>query len=202
MNIKARKKGLESGAYAPILDKKMTWVTMKLYLCVPVLALLVFGGLTVSHTASAQDAKSLLSLDKKEPLPVPRFASLGSGEVNLRAGPGLRYPVRWVISKEGLPVEIIREFDTWREVRDHEGDEGWVHQSMLSGRRTVIITEGTLTLMREPDESSLPVAKIEPQVLMRISKCDRMWCMLEVAGYKGYARQDRLWGVYPQEKID
>ena len=51
-------------------------------------------------------------------LPLPRFVSLRSAEVNMRAGPSVRYPVEWVYRRAGLPVEVIAEFDTWRKVRD------------------------------------------------------------------------------------
>src|SRR5690606_37820396 len=71
-------------------------------------------------------------------LPLPRFASLKSGRVNLRIGPGLKYPVEWLYLKSGVPMEIIQEYDNWRRVRDSEGAEGWVNQSLLSGRRTAI----------------------------------------------------------------
>jgi SH3-like domain-containing protein len=71
-------------------------------------------------------------------LPVPRFVSLGADRVNLRFGPGKEYPISWVLAREGLPVEIIGEFDTWRKVRLHDGDEGWVHSSLLSSRRTIM----------------------------------------------------------------
>ncbi len=68
--------------------------------------------------------------------PLPRFASLRSEPINVRKGPGIRYEVAWVFVKEGLPVEIIQEFDTWRKIRDLDGQEGWIHQNLLSGRRT------------------------------------------------------------------
>src|SRR5919106_133867 len=72
-------------------------------------------------------------------LPLPRFVSLGSDEVNLRFGPGETYPIAWILTREGLPVEIVEEFDTWRKVRLHDGDFGWIHGSLLSSRRTVLV---------------------------------------------------------------
>ena len=68
-------------------------------------------------------------------LPVPRFVTLRADKVNVRAGPGARYPVEWVFERKGMPVEIVAEFDTWRKVRDIQGTEGWVHQNLLSSRR-------------------------------------------------------------------
>src|SRR3990167_9515481 len=68
-------------------------------------------------------------------LPLPRFVSLRAEEVNMRAGPGVRYPVDWVYKRKNMPVEVIAEFGTWRKVRDIQGTQGWIHQSMLSSNR-------------------------------------------------------------------
>jgi SH3-like domain-containing protein len=94
----------------------------------------------------------------KSGLPIPRFVTLKSGRVNLRVGPGRNYPVEWMYLKSGLPVEIIQEYDNWRRIRDSEGTEGWINQSLLSGKRSGIAApwfkgkEASITLTREPDE--------------------------------------------------
>jgi SH3-like domain-containing protein len=137
---------------------------------------------------------------KSAQLPVPRFVTLGVDEVNLRTGPGLRYPIRLVVRKDGLPVEIVREFDVWRQVRDADGDEGWVHKSMLSGRRAVIIKGSIRTLLKSPGEGR-PVAKLEPGVIAGLKACRKDWCQLSVAGYSGWMKRDEVWGVYPDEKV-
>ncbi len=87
-------------------------------------------------------------------LPIPRFVSLRTNPINLRAGPGVRYPVDWVYVRRYLPVEVIDEFDTWRQIRDPAGAEGWVHQSMLSGKRTAVVTGSVRTLKRDGDEAA------------------------------------------------
>ena len=75
--------------------------------------------------ASAQNSKSL---------PLFEFSSLRYNEVNLRAGPGVRYPIEWVFHRKALPVRIIRKYATWRLIRDWEGDQGWV--GLLVNSRT------------------------------------------------------------------
>ena len=92
-------------------------------------------------------------------LPLPRYVSLRAGEVNLRTGPGVQYPVDWVYLRQNLPMEIIAEYGTWRKVRDWQGTQGWVHQSMVSGLRTLIITGTTRTVRRKADAKSPPVAR-------------------------------------------
>ena len=132
---------------------------------------------------------------------IPRFLSLRADTVNVRAGPGVRYPVQWVYKRRSLPVEVIAEFDTWRKIRDFEGTEGWVHQNMLSGRRTTIVTRTTRTLRREAKNAAAAVARLEPGVLGRLLECEGEWCRVEVAGLKGWLRRGEIWGVYPDESV-
>jgi SH3-like domain-containing protein len=134
-------------------------------------------------------------------LPLPRFVSISSDEVNLRTGPGLRYPIEWILKKDGMPVEIIREFDAWRQIRDKAGDEGWVHKTLLSGRRTAIINDRIRTLYKKPSKDARPVVRLEPGVVATLDRCEKEWCYLEVAGYEGWLKRDEIWGVYPGEEV-
>lgn len=135
-------------------------------------------------------------------LPLPRFASLRADEVNVRTGPGPRYPVEWVFVRRNMPVEIIAEFDTWRRIRDWQGTEGWAHKSMLSGRRTVMMIGEVRTLRREATEDSPAVARAEPGVVGTLETCDNGWCRIEINGFEGWLKTDEFWGVYPDERID
>jgi SH3-like domain-containing protein len=138
-------------------------------------------------------------------LPLPRFVSLKSGKVNLRIGPGLNYPVDWLYLKSGVPMEIIQEYDNWRRVRDAEGAEGWINQSLLSGRRTAIAApwqrgkEGELLLREQPDTTSRIVARLEAGVIGTIKTCNGDWCEMDFAGHVGWLSQTQVWGAYPGE---
>jgi SH3-like domain-containing protein len=136
-----------------------------------------------------------------ETLPVPRFASLKSDEVNLRAGPGEDKPKLWVYQRAGMPVEIIEEFDTWRRIRDYKGVVGWVSAALLSGRRTAIVTEDRRTLRAKPDAAAPAVAELDPGVIARLIECDGAWCRLEVKGYQGWLLRTEFWGVFPDEPV-
>lgn len=135
-------------------------------------------------------------------LPVPRFASLRSDEVNVRSGPGTRYPVEWVFEKKNMPVEVIAEFDTWRKIRDWQGTIGWVHQSMLVGKRSVIVSGRQVALLRTPESDSAPVARLETSVQGELLSCKGEWCRVRIADYKGWLARKDIWGVYPDEKIE
>jgi SH3-like domain-containing protein len=130
---------------------------------------------------------------------VPRFASLRHGVVNMRVGPGLRYPIRWVYHRRGLPVEILRDYGIWRYIRDPWGTEGWMHVRNLTSKRTVLITGRIHPLRAEPSDKAAAVARLEPSVIGQLERCKGDWCRVSVGDYAGWVRRRDLWGVYPDE---
>ncbi|MDB5648566.1 MAG: hypothetical protein JWL62_86 [Hyphomicrobiales bacterium] len=139
-------------------------------------------------------------------LPIPRYVSLKSDRVNLREGPSKDHRTAWVFQRAGLPVEVTAEFEIWRKIRDSEGSEGWVLQSLLSGRRTALVAPWKkgeiIPLFAKPAYNSGMVAKLQPGVLGNVRRCDGAWCRMFGEGYDGYIQQSFLWGVYPNEKIE
>jgi SH3-like domain-containing protein len=140
-------------------------------------------------------------------LPIPRFVSLKSDRVNVRSGPNKDQDVRWVYTHSGMPVEITAEFENWRRIRDWEGAEGWVYHSLLSGKRTAVVvpspkTQQLVPLYEKPDPKSDEVAKLQSGVLGALKSCNGEWCQLVGKNFSGYVRQDRLWGAYPNEKVE
>ena len=135
-------------------------------------------------------------------LPIPRFVSLRSGEVNARTGPNVRYPIEWVFTRKEMPVEITQEFDTWRRIRDWEGSEGWVHQSMLSGKRSIIITGDVRSVRKEPRSDANVIARAQPGVIGWLRKCQGDWCEVDLKGYRGWMQRAEFWGAYKDEKIE
>lgn len=133
------------------------------------------------------------------PLPLPRFATLHSDKVNLRTGPGQRYPIEWVFIRKDLPVEIVAQFEHWRRIRDWEGTEGWVQEHMLNGKREVMIRGAVRALRRSPDLAGAPVARAEPGVMAKLLECRDAWCRIEVDDVTGWVQRGDVWGVYPNE---
>lgn len=132
-------------------------------------------------------------------LPLPRYVSLRGKTTNMHVGPGKQYPVDWQYVRPEMPMEIIAEFDTWRQVQDHQGTQGWIHKSLLSGKRTVVVTEKNHKLFKDMSTESKVVASLEPGVIARVHKCQNDWCQIEVSGYKGWMKRRFLWGIYPHE---
>ena len=139
-------------------------------------------------------------------LPIPRFVSLKAEKVNVRRGPSSDHPVAWVFQRKGLPVEIVAEFENWRRVRDSDGEEGWILQNMLSGKRTAVVApwkQGqTVPLHEQPGASSQAIAAVSAGVVGEVSSCTGDWCEVTAGGYDGWVEQSQLWGVYPGEQVD
>jgi SH3-like domain-containing protein len=138
-------------------------------------------------------------------LPLPRYVSLRANRVNLRVGPGTNYAVEWMYTKSGIPMEIIQEYDNWRRVRDAEGAEGWINQSLLSGNRTAVAApwhkgkDVQINLHREGNRGSPVRAILEPGVVTSVRACNGDWCEVDAGGHRGWVEQAQLWGVYPGE---
>ena len=187
------------GAWAAVLSVAVLGVTGLSGVGSPVAAQTTFG------PSSQQGPKTGPS-----GLPLPRFVSLKSDQVNMRSGPGTDYPTQWVFRRAGLPVEVLREFEGWRQVRDAEGATGWVLAALLSGRRTALVvpwevkaaTAPPLVALKDDDElTANDVARVEAGVLANVRNCDGKWCEISVADVRGYIEQKKLWGVYPGEIV-
>jgi SH3-like domain-containing protein len=139
-------------------------------------------------------------------LPIPRFVSLKSDRVNARSGPNKDQEVRWVYTHVGMPVEITAEFENWRRIRDWEGAEGWVYHSLLSGKRTATVVpkikDDLVPLYENADIESAVSARLQPGVLGALKSCNGTWCQFTGKGFDGFIRQERLWGAYPNERVE
>jgi SH3-like domain-containing protein len=161
--------------------------------------------LTMSAAPRIAAAAGGEALGPSTGLRIPRYVSLKYDRVNLREGPSKDHRTAWIFQRAGLPVEVTAEFDTWRRIRDSEGAEGWVQQSLLSGRRTALVapwkkTE-VLPIRVKAGGGSDVAAKIQSGVLGNVRGCENGWCRIFGDGFDGYIEQANLWGVYPDEKL-
>jgi SH3-like domain-containing protein len=142
---------------------------------------------------------------EKSAEPIPRFVSLRADVVNLRTGPGSRYPIEYVYRRKGYPLEIVAEFDQWRQVRDWQGTEGWVHQRMVNGARNVVVQGGQRVLRASAENGAAPVAKLDAGVIAHLLECNPGWCRIEVqngaSDVKGWLSRNEIWGLLPGEVV-
>jgi SH3-like domain-containing protein len=156
---------------------------------------LVLGGFSPASAAEE-------SPDGTTGLPIPRFVSLVAAKVNMRTGPGVRYPVSWVYARVGLPMMVTGEFEHWRKVRDVDGTEGWIHKSLLSGRRMGLVVGDIHEFRVEPELGSAISFRAENGVVGRLQACSGAWCQLEVNGLSGWIARTALFGALPDEDFD
>lgn len=135
-------------------------------------------------------------------LPLPRYVSLKSGEGNARRGPGLTHRIDWVFTAAGMPLRVTAEFENWRRVEDADGAGGWVHYSLLSGVRSVLVSQDMAEFLSQPENGSGVVFQAELGVIGRLLECIPDWCRINVDGEKGWARKEAIWGVDPGEIVE
>ncbi len=181
----------------------MPKVSFRLFALAPAVLIALLWATPVLRAEEPQTLENETTTRPSRPgrtgLPLPRFVSLRAGEVNLRTGPGVRYPIDWVYRRRHLPVEVIDEFDTWRRIRDWQGTVGWVHQSMLQGRRTILIVGERRLMRRDPRDDAPGLAYVEPGALGTLGTCGGDWCEVEIEGFIGWLRRSEFFGVYDDE---
>ena len=169
----------------------LTWATA---------TLLYPADLLVGTTsANAQDIKLTV---RGSGLPVPRYVTLKFDETNLRAGPGLEYPVLWQYRTLNLPVRVDAEFGIWRKIVDHDGTAGWMHGSVLSLRRMALVKINMAKIHSSPDPSSPVVALAERNALMELQSCPKSWCRVKAANVEGWIERRAIWGLLHTESLD
>lgn len=158
--------------------------------------LALFLSLSLASVGVARDRGPVTNL------PLPRYVSMKATEGNVRRGPSLTHRIDWVFKRRDMPLRITAEHGHWRRVEDRDGMGGWVHYTLLSGVRTVIVERDMLPLMRKPNADAATVANLEAGVIARLGTCTPDWCYLSAGGYKGWVPKARLWGVFPDELRD
>lgn len=135
-------------------------------------------------------------------LPIPRFVSLKASEGNVRRGPSLSHRIDWVFKRRDMPLQITDEFGHWRRVQDRDGAGGWIHYSLLSGARTVIIEEDMVALRMKPDPEAPVNARAEAGVIAELDECLAVWCRIDADGHRGWVEKSALWGIDSAETRD
>jgi SH3-like domain-containing protein len=164
---------------------------------------LTAAALVIAALAPPAGAGSAPAVGPVTSMPLPRFVSMRAEEANARRGPSLAHRVDWTFLRRGAPLEVTAEYGNWRRVRDADGAGGWVHHTLLSGVRTVLVRgEAPAALRAEPREDAPIRAFAEPGVVARLDACAGQWCELSAEGASGWAPRAILWGVGPDEAIE
>ena len=122
-----------------------------------------------------------------------RFLSLKKNKTNVRYGPSLDYPIKYIYRKVNLPVKQIDKKENWRRVVFLDNNSGWIHWSQLKQSNSVIIIEEKV-LFKKPSNFSKPIARLEKGRLLVLKKCGDKWCRITTGDYKGWVKIKNVWG--------
>jgi SH3-like domain-containing protein len=156
--------------------------------------------LVVMFAVPAEAQQTLVG--KVTNLPIPRYVSIRADEANLRVGPGGQYPVRWRLMRAGMPVRIVDEEEQWREVELYDGERGWLFGSLLSGARTLYVTDARAPLLAKGKPKARVVAFVEKGVVLRAKRCEPGWCEVRKGDVSGWVSRSSVWGFLPNEVFD
>ena len=125
----------------------------------------------------------------------PYWVSIKADEARMRTGPSTEFPVKWVFKRKLLPLKVVAVHEDWRKIQDPDGDQGWMHLSLISPDRTALVTGTGVGALRDEPQATARIAwRVEPGVVGRIEECQKGWCRLDVSGRTGYIEAERLWG--------
>ena len=122
-----------------------------------------------------------------------KFLSLKKNKTNVRYGPGLDYPIKYVYRKINLPVRQIDKKENWRRVIFLDNNSGWIHWSQLKPSNSIITIEEKV-LFKKPSSFSEPFARLEKGRLLVIKRCEDKWCNITTDGYTGWIKVKNIWG--------
>ena len=122
-----------------------------------------------------------------------RFLMLKNDKVNVRYGPGFKYPIKFIYKKKFLPVKIIDNKENFRRIIDHKNNSGWIHVSQLKKVNSLIVSEDTILFSRA-SKFSKPLAKLEKGKLLIVKKCQENWCKVSDENYLGWINTNNAWG--------
>jgi len=121
------------------------------------------------------------------------FLSLKKDKVNVRYGPSLESPIKYVYKKINLPIKQIDKNENFRRIIDIKNNSGWIHVSQLKQINSIIPLKDKI-LFQEPSNFSKPLAKIEKGRILIVKKCEKNWCLIKTSKFKGWIKNTHMWG--------
>ena len=121
------------------------------------------------------------------------FLMLKNKKVNVRFGPNMNSPIKYVYKKINLPIKQIDKKENWRRIIDSKNNSGWIHWSQLKPINSIISLNDKI-LFNKPSIFSKPIAKIKRGRVLVVQKCDNNWCKIKTEEFKGWIKNNEIWG--------
>ena len=134
---------------------------------------------------------------------IPRYVSLKSDESNLRVGPSKNYPIliKYIISE--YPLKVIEEYKDWRKVLDSNNNTGWVHKSLITGKRTgLIVSDKEKSVSIFNIDKGRIIGEVKIGSIIKLNKCKKNWCLISKNKNKGWIKKKYIWGVEKEEELN
>lgn len=148
--------------------------------------------------AILSSGSAAIASDKQE-----YYASIRANEANVRTGPSARYPIQWVYLRRHWPIKVLATFEQWKKIRDRDGQEGWVHEVLISNNRYVIINGNDIIKgYRLPIPTAAPTVMFEKDVVASLLQCKGEWCKVSTSGHEAWLEKKHLWGVEKDEEFN
>ena len=122
-----------------------------------------------------------------------KFLSLKKSKVNVRYGPSFETKIKYVYRKINLPIKQIDKKENFRRIVDLKNNSGWIHTSQLKPSNSIIILENKI-LFNKPSNLSRPIARLQKGRLLKVKKCENLWCSIDTENYSGWIKAENIWG--------
>jgi SH3-like domain-containing protein len=119
--------------------------------------------------------------------------SVSARIANIRSGPGTNYEILWKV-EQYHPIAVIKKQGPWYHFRDFEGDEGWIHQSLVKKNATVITAKDKCNVRKGPGTNHAIVFQIEKGIPFLILERQKSWLRIKHAdGDSGWIHKSLVW---------
>ena len=119
--------------------------------------------------------------------------SVSSRIANIRSGPGTGYEILWKVESY-YPMMVLKKSGSWINFRDFEGDEGWIHTSLVRKKPTVITIKNKCNVRTGPGTNHKVIFTVEKGIPFLIIGRQKSWIQIKHAdGDRGWIHKSLVW---------
>jgi SH3-like domain-containing protein len=122
-----------------------------------------------------------------------QMVSVAGMDVNLRSGPGTRYPAEWRLDR-GYPLKVVGRRGSWLEVVDFENDRGWIHRPLTATTPYHVVKAAVANMRSQPTTRGRIVARLVRGDVLKTLQHSGGWVKLQRDGVRGWVARRLLWG--------
>jgi SH3-like domain-containing protein len=125
------------------------------------------------------------------------YVSVKNDAVNIRSGPSTSDKVVWQVF-ESYPLEVVKREGKWLNVVDFEGDKGWIFETLVTNKKTVIVNVETANMRKGPTTEDSIIATVKKGVVFEPIEMKNDWIKVR---YKdeltGWMHNSLVWPANP-----